>query len=137
MQHTKGRGTDCVAYIACALHDSGILNSIDFPKYYPRDWATLPGYERLIVDHVRANLLHNLRDDVTFAQIEPPEDQPEPFRGDIVLFNLRYNTSAINHTGVVVSDGSMIHLSSEVAKVSYGNTWRSIQKVTFRLLRRT
>lgn len=135
MQGTKGRGTDCAAYIAHSLYEAGILTGLRMPKYYPKDWATLPGHDSLILDHIRANFTLYLAEGVDYIEYTK-RDLPVPYRGDIVLFTLRQGSQAVNHTGVVFGPRCMVHLSNTVCFTYYGETWQGMQASTFRLYRR-
>lgn len=134
-QMTKGKGADCTTYIGQSLLEAGILTKVTIPKYYPKDWFATPDFGDMLKMEVEKNLAQHLARGLFYEVYDNPEP-PEPVRGDICLFSMRPDTGIVNHSGVVLDDKTMIHVSqrANVRSTSYGETWRNMQTVTFRLL---
>jgi cell wall-associated NlpC family hydrolase len=97
----KGRGADCILFIAESFSAAGILRSFTV-DYYPRDWwfhSRSDGIRDMFVDVFEKHLAEGLR-------IESVQDG-SPERGDIVTFAYP-RTGVTCHGSVYLGDDTII-----------------------------
>lgn len=105
----RGVGTDCLGLVRGVYRD--VMNcEPEAPPAYSRDWGEANGHETLI-EAARRHM------------IEIPVFQARP--GDVLVFRLRAGLVA-KHTGLKVSDTSMIHAveGHDAAEVTLTRWWQ-------------
>jgi len=131
LQCAKGYGGDCTFFLADVFYHLGVLNRIDRPKYYPKNWF-LHTKEDIIKDRLELNFKTNTIEGFEWKYYKNGEE--EIIKGDLLLFIIRPTITAVHHTGVYLGENEMFHgtVRRTFDKVDYSK-WSKYMNSFYRL----
>lgn len=130
----KGRGVDCITFVAQAWLEYGILREVDY-RYYPRGWHRLD--EELLLGAVMEHVQAHIKPQYAVEEVPAQAWGTSLRRGDLLLLNACLSERT-NHSALLLAEGreeAIIHCTTKagVHVAQYNEGWKRKLRKAYRV----
>lgn len=100
----KGRGTDCVLWLADSFFEMGILTKLEY-DYYSRDWY-MHTTKEVVLNNFKRHIKKYLKSNLCIKEINVKDN--DLMFGDWVLYSYCQKTNLSNHVVLMYEDKKIV-----------------------------